>query len=444
VSFRRGSAVWARRGALVAILAGAALVPGRAGSTPASKCRGPRCQDQVAAIVWAKGLPGSWTAENGSLGTVASQGQAYAAVGSGLAVVGDGTSVVTYQLSTGQLLWTASLADFPLGSAVISVRAWSGVVTAGVSVPATSGPARRVEVVLAAADGRRLQAFAAAPGGGAVEADQGRTVIVGTGAVTCYANATGRVLWRRPTGPVAQAWRVDDGSLLMTVAKGGFLGAAPVTALRRIDLRTGAEAIVRPAGRSFAGTLSGAVSGVVLFSGPAGLSAYSQADGRPLWTRPDAVPEVVDAVKHVLYVVSGSSLTGLDPLTGKVVTSAATPGAVALYAVSNGVAFGLDEGAQGDAWGYDLARKRVIWTTRAMPWPHYFVDLSGLGGSADPTGGTVVLASCAQVGVTPAGGTPPPCVRPQLVAISLVQADRESRPRLAASHVRPGRPRPLA
>ena len=59
------------------------------------------------------------------------------------------------------------------------------------------------------------------------------------------------------------------------------------------------------------------------------------------------------------------------------------PGSSGLYGVRGGVALGLDQGPDGDAWGYDVARQRVVWTTPRLPWPHYFVDLSGIGGSAD-------------------------------------------------------------
>ena len=445
VSFTRGSAMWARRALLAAVLIGAAVVPGRAASTAIGRCSGSRhCQRQLAAVLWSRPLPGSWAAQSGTLGTVVSQGQAYAAVGSGLAVVGFGTTVVAYRLSNGQPLWTAGLSGFPVGSAIVSVRAWPGVVTAGVSVPGATSSSSREEVVLSSATGHRLQAYPAAAYGGAVFADSARTVIVGTTAVTSYSNNNGRVVWRRPTGPVAQAWRRDGDELLVTEARGGYLGAAPVTALRSIDLRDGAQSILRPAEQSFAGQLSGAVGGVVLFSDPAGLTAYSEGDGQRLWERPQAVLEVVDAARQVVYVVSGTELTGLNPVTGRPITRAATPGASALYAVSNGVALGLDEGALGDAWGYDLARNRVIWTTSAIPWPHFFVDLSGIGGSADPTGRTIVLASCAQVGVAPASAQPPACKRPRLVAISLARAARQTSrdidsPSPAARSSRPAR-----
>lgn len=402
------------------MLIGAAFVPGRVSGSPAGRCIHPRCQRQVAHVEWTRPLPGSWTAQSGALGTVLSQGQAYAGVGSGVAAVGFGMTVAAYRLSTGRPLWTGGLTGFPVGSSVVSVRSWSGVVTAGVSVPSTgTGTSLRYEVVLSATTGSQLRTYPSAAYGGAVQADAARTVVVGTRDVTSYANATGEVIWRRPIGSVAQAWRVDGDHLLITESKGGYLGASPVTALRRIEMRTGAQAVLRPSGKPFQGALSYAIGSVVLFSSPAGLSAYSVSDGQLLWQAPDAQPEVVDAIRQVVYVVSGGALTGLDPVTGKAITHAATPGAVGLYAVSDGVAVGLDEGALGDAWGYDLARKRVIWTTRAMPWPHFFVDLSGVGGSADRSGRTMVLASCAQLGVATAGASGPPCLRPELVAIGL-------------------------
>lgn len=408
--------MWARRGILAAVLIGAAVIPGRAGSAPTARCTAGRCQHSTSVIRWTRQLPGSWTAQGGALGTVLSTGQAFVAVGGGVAAVGFGVTVAAYRLSNGAPLWTVSLAGLPPGSAIDSVRAWPDVVTAGVAIPgAPGGTARRVEVVLSGATGLRVRAYPAAPYGGAVAADSAATVIVGTQAITSYANSSGKVIWRRPTGTVAQAWRVAGDDLFVTVAKGGYLGASPVTALRRIDLATGAQQILKAAGGSFAGTLSSAIGGAVLFSGAAGLSAYSQASGRLLWRRAGLVPQVADAVARVLYVSSGRALIGLDPATGKVLTSSAALG-TGLYAVSSGVAFGLDEGALGDAWGYDLGRKRVIWTAKAVPWPHFFADLSGIGGSASPAGGPVVLAACGRLGVAAASGAAP-CLRPELVAI---------------------------
>src|SRR2546428_58133 len=82
--------------------------------------------------------------------------------------------------------------------------------------------------------GRRVGACPGAPFGGAVAADAAATVIVGPHAVTRYANRTGAVLWTRPAGQAGQAWQEDGNFLDVAVAAGGYLGAAPVTALRRI------------------------------------------------------------------------------------------------------------------------------------------------------------------------------------------------------------------
>jgi outer membrane protein assembly factor BamB len=238
--------------------------------------------------------------------------------------------------------------------------------------------------------------------------------------VTSYDNNNGRPLWSRPTGKVPQAWRLDQGQLYITVATGGYLGSAPVTALRRISLKTGAERTIRPSLGPFAGTLSGAFDGAVLFSGSHGLAAYSGATGQLLWQLNDALPEDIDAERGILYVVSHSAVTGVDPQTGIRIPRTTVPGSSDLYAIRGGVALGLDLGMPGEAWGYDIATRRVIWTTSPLPWPHYFVDLSGIGGSADPRSSTVLLSSCAALGPAPAGGTGsagPPCLGPELIAV---------------------------
>lgn len=418
VAVTRGSGVWARRGLLAAVLVVAVLAPGRVAGRVAARCTGPSCRRPAVAVRWSRPLPGAWTADGGALGTVLSHGEAYVAAGDGVAAVGFGDTVAAYQLSTGRPLWTTILQGFPASAGVVSVRAWPGVITAGVSVPGARGVVtRREELVLSAATGARIGRYPAAVYGGAVQASKSRSVIVGDTAVTAYDNRTGRVIWRRHAGRVPQAWRVSGDTLLVARSAGGYLGAAPVTALLRISLRTGAEQVLRPPGKAFAGMLAGATASVVLFTGQAGLAAYSAADGRLLWQRAGALLEAVDSARQTLYVASGSTLTGLDPVTGQAVTRAAGGGAVGLFAVSGGVALGLDEGALGDVWGYDLATNRVTWTTRPVPWPHFFVDLSGIGGSIDPDGGTIVLASCAQVGTAVGGASAPSCTRPRLVAI---------------------------
>jgi hypothetical protein len=79
-----------------------------------------------------------------------------------------------------------------------------------------------------------------------------------------------------------------------------------------------------------------------------------------------------------------------------------------VYVVRNGVALGLDQGGNGDAWGYDLAVQRVTLAAPGLPWPHYFIDPSGVGGSADPAGDLVIIAACQQLAPAPAAPAIPP------------------------------------
>ena len=193
---------------------------------------------------------------------------------------------------------------------------------------------------------------------------------------------------------------------------------APVTALRRIDLATGAELLVRPLeSLSFAGTLSAAFDGVVLFSSAAGVAAYDGLTGDELWTISGTVPEGADPRAGRIYLTRGSNLIGVNPWTGRVQATAsgsAVDGSAGVYVVRSGVALGLDQGASGDAWGYDIAVQRVTLTSAGLGWPHYFVDLSGVGGSADPASNLVVIAACTQLAPspptqpTPAGTATPP------------------------------------
>ena len=55
---------------------------------------------------------------------------------------------------------------------------------------------------------------------------------------------------------------------------------------------------------------------------------------------------------------------------------------------------------------------------RPLPWPHYFVDLSGIGGSAPPDQPAVLLAICGQVAAQAAGATVPRCTRPELAVLN--------------------------
>jgi outer membrane protein assembly factor BamB len=167
--------------------------------------------------------------------------------------------------------------------------------------------------------------------------------------------------------------------------------------------------------------LSRVFDGVVVFADAKGTIAYSATTGRKLWRRLGAVPENADALGGLLYLTDGSSLAGVDPETGRTeaqVSGGSTTGTSGFYAVRDGVVLGLDQGAQGDAWGYGVAVGRVLWTNPDLPWPHYFVDLSGIGGSTGPRSGGILLATCGQAGAVPRGSTSPVCDRPELVALN--------------------------
>jgi hypothetical protein len=413
-----------RRAALAVLLVCLVLFPDGGAGVASKSCRPGGCPAD-GRVLWSQPLTGSWLAENGVEGTVYGQGQAYAAVGGGVAVAGFGTTVDAYDEVTGAPRWTTTLSALPVGSQVVAVDDWPGVVTVGVALPPggprSSGGAQRRELVLAAGTGKQVSAYPAAEYGGAVYASARRTVIVGATSVTAYANASGAALWRDPIGPAEQAWRVDAGVLYVTVSAHGVLGTAPVTAVRQINLRTGAEQLIESAGEAFDGTLTGAADGILLFNGPAGLAMYRAATGQLIAQRDGAVAEGVDPVQQVLYADTASSLIGIDPLTGANIPGESVPGPLGTYGVRDGVALGLDPGAAGAAWGYSIARRHVIWTTRPLPWPHYFVDPTGLSGSADPATDVVVLATCARVGQqASASASVAPglvCRRPMLVAI---------------------------
>ena len=397
-----------RRCALAAVLLGVALLPyptqGTAGAPPAAACRvGCRAGSLPSMVRWTTPLPGSWDVASGLTGTVPASGLAYASVGDGVATVGVGLTVYGYSSKTGVLQWQNTLTGFPAGAAIVSVRTWPGEVTAGVSYPPAgrADAPERTEVVISDPAGVETGRYPAAAFGGAVAGSPKYTVVVGATAVTSYDNASGHIRWQRPTGQVAQAWRTDGNWLYVAESAGGFVDSAPVTALRRIDLATGSELVVRPLeGLSFDGTLSTALDGVVLFSSAAGVTAYSGTTGAWLWSVPGAVPESTDRRPRLIYLTEGSNLVGVDPLTGRVKATAsgsAVNGSAGVYVVKDGVALGLDQGGNGDAWGYDLAVQRVTLAAAGLPWPHYFVDLGGVGGSADPASDLVIIAACTQL-----------------------------------------------
>jgi hypothetical protein len=405
-----------RRWVLALVLLGVALVPypaqSAASGPPAPACRsGCRSGAVPSMVAWTRPLPGSWDVVPGLTGTVPAAGLAYVSVGHGVAALGIGLTVYGYSAGSGALLWTQALTGFPADAAIVSVRTWPGEVTAGVTYT-SAGHLQRTEVVFSAASGSPTGRYPAALFGGAVGGSAQYTVIVGATAVTSYDNTTGRIRWQRPTGPVEQAWRTDGSSLYVAESASGFLGSAPVTALRRIDLATGAEYVVQSLeGVSFPGTLSAAFDGVVLFSSAGGVTAYNGTTGAWLWFKGGAVPEGTDPRRQRIYLTEGSNLVGVNPLTGRVTATAsgsAVNGSAGVYVVRDGVALGLDQGAGGDAWGYDVSAQRVTLAAPGLPWPHYFVDPDGVGGSADPASSTVVIAACIQLGpTTPASPVTP-------------------------------------
>jgi outer membrane protein assembly factor BamB len=406
-----------RRWVLAAALLGIVLVPyptqGAVAVPPAAACRSGCRPGYVPSMVrWTSPLPGSWQVVSGLTGTVPSSGLAYVSVGHGVAAVGAGLTLYAFSSASGAPLWHLTLTGFPAGAAIVSVRTWPGEITAGVSYSGSE----RTEVVVpdwAGVQPGPHARFPAAVFGGAVAGGPKYTVIVGATAVTSYDNVTGRVRWRLPTGPVAQAWRTDGNWLYVAESDGGFLGSAPVAALRKINMVTGTEFIVRPLeGLSFPGTLSAAFDGVVLFSTASRVVAYSGTTGAWLWSISGAVPEGYDPAQHRIYLTMGSNLIGVSPLTGQIEATAsgsAVDASAGMYVVRDGVALGLDQGGGGDAWGYDIAVQRVILAASGLPWPHYFVDLSGVGGSADPATNTVIIAACRQLAPSsPASPSPSP------------------------------------
>ncbi len=420
-----GSMVWVRRLSFAAVLIIAAIAPGQAAQSSPGDCGGHRCQ-RAGLLLWSHELPGQWMVQNGLLGTTPAQGQVYAALGGEIAAVGMGLTVYAYGAGTGVPLWTTALAGFPAGAAIVSVRVWPGVVTVGVDPPLTAGTGsahnrpQREEIVLRADTGQQLRAFPAAPFGGAVAANSASTVVVGERSLTQYSNHSGRVIWSRPTGARPQTWQVDGSHIYVSVSSGGYLGTSPVTGLRRIDLQTGAERLIHSPGGAFQGTLSLAFDGVVLFTGGHGVTAYSGASGATLWGRTGALPESVDVVDHRLYLLDGNVLLGVDPWTGTElarVFGAAAVASAGLYGVREGIVLGIDHGALGKAWGYDAAAGRVVWTSAPLPWPHYFVDLSGIGGSTSPSRDSFILATCTQLGAQLTAGLQR-CAKPELVALS--------------------------
>ncbi len=418
------------RGALAVLLAGIAVTGGIAAHLDSGPCRGSGCRG-VRVVRWSRPLTGGWVAQSDFGGTVFASSQPYAAAAGGVAVIGYGLTISEYEVTTGFPRWSQTLAGFPAGSAIVAVHAWPGVITVGVDAALTGSarsagaagpavPAGRQDVVLDAVTGKPIRSYAAGPAGGAVYASKRRTVIVGRAAVTGYSNGTGRALWRDPTGAPGQSWRVSGNRLYVTISAQGAAGTAPVTAVRQISLANGTQRLITPPGRSFVGALAAVVGGSLVFCGGTGLSLYSTATGQLTGVRAHAQADDADPAPGVLYAEIGGSLTALNPVTGRnEPESAALPAGT--YAVRDGLAIGLGQGSGASVWVYSVARRRVLWTAKTLPWPHYFADSSGLPGSADPASQMVLITTCARTGPIVAGtvvaGGGRVCLRPRLVAL---------------------------
>ena len=305
-------------------------------------------------------------------------GQAYVAVGGGVAVLGTGLSVTGYTLSSGKQLWQTAL-DAPLGTEIISVRAWPGVITVGLLAPDGRS---RTEVVLNATTGNQLRRYPAAVFGGAVAASRRRPSSSARPTVTSYNNATGRVRWQHKTAG-GQSWQVDGQTLYMAESPGGYLGSSQVTALRVIDLATGTRAVAEfPSRQSLlrdAGDGRGRRGAVRI---PLRGDRVQRVDGRRAvgearrgarGNRPGGRPRR----PHVARRRAGRRRPG-DGHGPRLGPRGRGPGAAGLYVVRDGVALGLNSGANGTAWEYDMAKGQVTYTSPALPWPHFYSDLSGL------------------------------------------------------------------
>jgi hypothetical protein len=400
---------------LAAVLLAVAFIPLPGGSATGPQpvaCQGRTCHPTVSAQRWTSLLPGVWAVGSGPTGTVPVSGQAYVAVGDGVAAVGNGLTVEAYGLRDGQPRWEFTMTAFRPGSAIMSVRAWTGVITVGVAAPASSG---RTEVVIDSVTGVELRRYPAALFGGTVAASTSATTVIGSTSVTSYDNGTGKARWRR-SADAGLTWRTDGATLYLADSAGGSLRGAPVTGLRIINLTSGAERpLSSPAAVPFTGSLAAVLDDVALFSSAGGVTAYSGSTGGMLWSMRAVVPEGADPAQDLLYLTSASgALLGVDPLTGAIrhsVSGATAGGSAGIYVVRGGVALGLDNGASGEAWGYSLAAGRVTWTAPGLPWPHYFADVSGIGGSAVRAGDTVVIAACQRLAPAPTA-TPAPASTP--------------------------------
>src|SRR6202167_6038734 len=106
----RATPLWVPRGVLVLVLLAVIFVPlpSPASVTQVAACRGCHAAP-VNAERWTVALPGEWAAADGAAAPVPECGQAYVAVGGGLAVVGDGLTVTAFTVTNGEQRWQLTL-----------------------------------------------------------------------------------------------------------------------------------------------------------------------------------------------------------------------------------------------------------------------------------------------------------------------------------------------
>ena len=136
----RGPMLWLRRGCFITLLVALAITPGPASAARPCTARAcpaaghpPAGHPAAGQIRWAQPLPGSWVAQRGLGGTTPAQGDAYAAMGGQVTAVGIGSTIYGYRSATGHALWVSPLGGVRAGAQLVSVRAWPGVVTAGLT-----------------------------------------------------------------------------------------------------------------------------------------------------------------------------------------------------------------------------------------------------------------------------------------------------------------------
>ena len=148
------------------------------------------------------------------------------------------------------------------------------------------------------------------------------------------------------------------------------------------------------------------------------MTAYSGSTGGTLWTKRGAVPEGTDPAAGLVYLtLPGGALAGVDPSTGTVrasVPASRGHGRGGLYVVRDGVALGLNSGANGTAWGYNMAKGRSRGPRPPCRGRTSSPTCPGLAAAPRLSGDMVVVTACPRLAASPGM-----CADPELVAFNL-------------------------